>query len=310
MTISELGIFFGLLLFALPVFIIIRFKLNILRRVLVPFAMMLASTCVIASFLYAASATNSILVQCALALVLFVVSSLLTVGKSRTKVSKLFIPVAAGTFAAIVVTVFYALFLVMGLNNPFVPNFFIPFVGIISGSMVGANAKAINVYYSGLKNHSQLYYYLLGNGSSHKEATAYFLRQSLKASIIYIAKQVSAVCLTSAPIILFVAYLCGAGIVTALVLQVVVYLLVLNASLLSIIVSLFVARKYSFDSYERLNPMFRDKHAKAERPAESAAGEEAGNVNEVDVDETSPSGSLSSLSEHGHTDFASQPQAE
>ena len=43
------------------------------------------------------------------------------------------------------------------------------------------NYKALSVYYMGLKYHNQLYYYyLLGNGATHSEAVAYFVRRALE----------------------------------------------------------------------------------------------------------------------------------
>ena len=51
MNISSLGIFFGVLLAALPVFIIIRFRLNLTRRFLMSLVRMVVATGLLAALM-------------------------------------------------------------------------------------------------------------------------------------------------------------------------------------------------------------------------------------------------------------------
>lgn len=270
-AITYLGIIFGLLLMAVPVVVIVQFRLNLLRRLLFAFLRLVVASAFVAILAYVAVKTNNIAIECTLAFVFCIVSALFTIGKSRTKASRLFVPVMVGSLVSIIVLAFYTLFLIFGLNNPFVANLTVPVFGLIAGGIVGSNARAINVYYTGLRNHSQLYYYLLGNGSTHGEAVSYFVRRSLQACIIHTTKQISTVCFITAPDILLVAVMSGTDIITALALQVVFYIIILCASLLSTVITLFVARKYSFDKYEALNPVLRNQSTKIRESQDQSA---------------------------------------
>lgn len=280
MTISYLGIFFGLLLLAVPVAIIKQCRLNILQRVLMSFFRMLLTSCVAGLLFFAAAKTDSIVVQCALAIVFCLYASLFTIRKSRVSAAGLLLPVAVGSSVAIVVVGFYTLFLILGVSKPFAPAAFIPVFGLISGTIVGADARAIYVYYSGLRNHGQLYYYLLGNGSTRKEAVAYFFRRSLQASAIHTTKQVASSCMITAPMIMWVALMAGTDILTAVAFQVILYIIIMCATLTAVFISLTLARRYGFDRYGRL------KTTVSSEPSDSSAN----------------------LSEPLHTDLESQPQ--
>ena len=115
-----------------------------------------------------------------------------------------------------------------------------------------SNAKALDFFFVGLRNHGQLYYYLLGNGSSHRQAVSYFVRRSLKSAIVSVLRRLSLLCFATAPVLFFGLVMAGVDVVTAAALQLLLMVMELTASLLSIAFTLVVGRKYCFDEYERL----------------------------------------------------------
>lgn len=260
MNITYLSILFSLLLFAFPVFVVVYFKLNILNRVVRAFLRMVIATGVIALITWGVVSVDNVVVDIIVALLFCLFTTVITLAKSRLKISKLLIPLAIGNFAGIAVVSFYVLFLVLVLSNPFISHIFAPVVGIVSGCIITANAKALANYYVGLRHHNQLYYYLLGNGATHRQAIDYFFKKSLKTSIITVAKSMSNTVFTTAPIIFFIAVISGIGVFQAFILQLTFYGAIMTASLLSLFISLLVGRKYSFDEYDRLKAVFT--HAK------------------------------------------------
>lgn len=303
MKITYLGIFFGLLLLACPIAIIIRLRLNVLRRVLLSFGRMAVATGVLSATTGLAIYFNNVWVSILIALLLCLCTVLITVSKARLNISKLFIPVAAGTVVGVGVVGAYTLFLVFGFHLPYAPynpHLLMPVLGCIMGGMVSVNAKALNVYYSGLKNHGQLYYYLLGNGKSHREAVSWFVKRSLQAALTNVSKQISAVGLLTAPFVFFTAIMCELDVVTALAMQILVFIAIMSASMISILVAVLVGRRYSFDEYECLKPVF--KSSKASRTNDTKPTDEEW------ANETKASDSLSNPSTLPDTDFVSQPQ--
>lgn len=281
MNISAIGLLFGLLLLIVPIYLIYYFKLNVMRRFCVSAVRMAIAVAVMALAVYGAVALKSIVYDIVMLFVLAIVSAVLTMGRARLNTMKLIVPVAAGAFAGITIISFYGLFLILGLRNPFTPHLFVPFVGIVAGGIVAVNAKALQTYYSGLLHHDQLYNYLLGNGATHREAVRYFMRRCLQSSVTSVAKLMSRVVFLTAPALLLCLVMGGVDVFTATVFQVVVYFCVVSASLISLVVTLFLGQKYSFDEYERLKPVVKTSSSLSKRPgtgSESRQQEaEAGN---------------------------------
>lgn len=256
MNISVLGLLLGLLLLALPLYVIYHFKLRVMHRFLMSMVRMVIGVVLMSLIVYGAICLNSIVYDIVALIVLSLLSTLFALKKARLRVGKLIIPAGIGGIVAVAFISFYVLLLVFGEKKPFIPHLFMPVVGLISGSMVAIDAKALQTYYSGLLYHNQLYNYLLGNGATHREAVRYFVKRCLEASIVAASKQMSCLVFVSAPVLLLAMIMCGANLFTAAAFQVLFYIVVLAASLISLCLTLLIGRKYSFDEYERLKNVY------------------------------------------------------
>lgn len=249
MNITLLGAIFGAILLALPIFIIFRYNLNIMRHFLTSLLRLVVSVALLALIMMLSVLVKSIVIDVLLAIVLCLITSLLTTGKARLKMQKMYLPVAAGVLAGTLAVGLYFVYLVMGFRNPFLSNAFMPVIGLLAGGMISVNAKALIVYNDGLAHHGQLYNYLLGNGCSPRQALDYFVRRSLRASILSVSKQMSRIVLVEAPVAFLVAILGGCDIVTAVALQVLLLIAVASASTVSVLVTLTIERKRSSGNY-------------------------------------------------------------
>lgn len=245
MNISSLGIVFGALLAALPIFIIVRFRLNLMRNFLVSLFRMIVSVALLAALMALATWANSIALSIVLSLVICLFTALTTTVKARLKLQRNFLPIAAGSLAGILVVGFYFIFLVIGTRDPFTINFYIPVIGLLAGGITSANTKALIAYSDGLVHHGQLYNYLLGNGCTQRQALDYFVRRSLRAAILSVSKQMSRLVMIEAPVAFFVALMGNLSILTAAALQVLLMLATASASVVSVFVTLTIERKRS-----------------------------------------------------------------
>lgn len=323
MNISILGFVLGLLLLAIPIYIIYYFKLRVMHRLLASLGRMAIGVAVMAAIVYGALKLNSIAYDIIIFIVFALASSIFALAKARLNITKLIVPVGVGSLVATAFVGFYFLFLVLGEKNPFLPHIFVPMFGIIACSMTGINAKALQTYYSGLLHHGQLYNYLIGNGGSHREATRYFVRRGLQASIVGVAKQMSRIVFVSSPVILLAMVMSGSDAFTAFAFQILFYVAVIAASLISLLIALLIGRKYSFDEYERLKPVFKKKEkaivseaSTSEYSSTSTSGYSQASTSDYSQSPTSDfsqapvSGSSSNPEGLQHIDSESQQQAE
>lgn len=246
------GIILGLLLLAVPFYIDYRYRLKIGEKMLLVFGRAIVVMALVALVVYGGLALNSIVYDVVAGLVFCLCATYLTLVKANLKPRRLSLPLLGGNVVAVAVVSVYALLLVVSAAQPFSPRLLLPFVGIISGGIIVSNAKALDFFFVGLRNHGQLYYYLLGNGSSHRQAVSYFVRRSLKSAIVSVLRRLSLLCFATAPVLFFGLVMAGVDVVTAAALQLLLMVMELTASLLSIAFTLVVGRKYCFDEYERL----------------------------------------------------------
>ncbi len=245
MNISSLGIVFGALLAALPIFIIVRFRLNLMRNFLVSLLRMIVSVALLAALMALVAWANSIALSIVLSLVICLFIALTTTVKARLKLQRNYLSIAAGSLAGILVVGFYFIFLVIGTRDPFAINFYIPVIGLLAGGITSANTKALIAYSDGLVHHGQLYNYLLGNGCTQRQALDYFVRRSLRAAILSVSKQMSRLVMIEAPVAFFVALMGNLSILTAAALQVLLILATASASVVSVFITLTIERKRS-----------------------------------------------------------------
>lgn len=255
MNISVLGLVLGLLLIALPVYIIYAFDLRVMRRLLKSLAMMAVVVSAFGAVTALLITYNVLWVNVLVAVVLALLSSVVVVLRSGLRQRRLLLPVMAASVVPLLFVSLYVLLLVLSLKKPFDTRFFIPMLGLMVGMASGLIARALRAYYIGLEHHNELYYYLLGNGATHREAVRHFMRRGFQAALVPVMKQMSGMFLTTAPTLMLGLVMSGVGVWTAVILEVVVLLAVMVYALTTFWLAILLSRRYAFDEYERLRPM-------------------------------------------------------
>lgn len=244
----------GLALIALPLYILYAFRVKILRKVLAGAGKMAAYLALTGLCLYFVMEWNNLFVNLLCFLLMALAASGMTVRRSRLAGGHYVVPVLVGVVVSASVIGLYFLFFVMGLQNPFDARYFVPVLGMLTGGMTGTNAKALSTYYAGLEHHNQLYYYLVGNGATHDEAVRHFFRRALERAALPWIHQMGYMVSGVSPLILWIMLLTGTGILEALAYQLLIMILMFAASLSSLLITLYAARRYSFDEYDQLKP--------------------------------------------------------
>lgn len=255
MNISVLGLVLGLLLIALPIYIIYAFDLRLMRRLLKSLAMMAVMVSAFGAITALLMTCNILWVNLLVGVALALLSSVVVVLRSGLRQRRLLLPVMAASVAPLLLVSLYVLLLVLSLKEPFDTRFFIPMLGLMVGMASGLIARALHAYYMGLAHHNELYYYLLGNGATHREAVRHFMRRGFQAALVPVMKQMSGMFLTTAPTLMLGLVMSGVGVWTAVILEVVVVLAVMVYALTTFWLAILLSRRYAFDEYERLRPM-------------------------------------------------------
>ena len=246
MELSITGILIILLLLVIPLVLLHEFKVRILPRALRAIAKMiiylaLTGLCLKYLFEWDNLATSILWI-----IIMTIAGTVLTVSKARLSLKRNFLPVGAGIIAGALVVGLIVLCLALGVSTPFEARYFIPVFGLLIGSMVETNANALATYYMGLQHHNQLYYYLLGNGASHNAALTYFVKRAIEKAAIPNISRMAVQMVGLTPVLMWGMLLCGYSVVAAVEYQILFLAASFCASVVSMVVTLLIARKYSF----------------------------------------------------------------
>lgn len=247
MEMTVLAFVLGLMLLAVPAALLYIYNVKLERLMLMAVARMLAVMLLTGLFLYFAFRYDSAWIN----LLFFVLMVVLAAAASIRKLVGLpfrqhFVPVLAGMSAAALLVGGWLLLVAAAANdwqvNLMEARWLLPVTGLLMGSLIGLNRRALAAYYKGFEHHSALYYYLLGNGATHREAVAYLMRRALQYAALPVMGQMTGMVVGQAPVVVWAMLLAGVGVWTAVAWQVLLLVAVLAASMLSVTVALVVAQ--------------------------------------------------------------------
>jgi len=241
------------LLLALPMYIMYQYGIDFVNKVIALLAVSFGWSLLSALPLFFICRAGSPVWACILySLALAVVASVAIVRRSRCGGIQLLVPVYAGVVASLVVTgALVATFVVGG--ESFHACEVLAIGALMLGCLIVTTGDAVATYYMGIKHHRQLYYYLLGNGATHSEAVSLFVRRALTRCVTSFAKYTS-VTVAVIPILFWSLMLGPTDVYHAFIMQVVILVASLCASLLSALIALKAAYRFAFDKYSRLMP--------------------------------------------------------
>ena len=252
MEITFLQLVLGLILMIVPCYIMYKFNIKLLNKTVKAWGKMLVYLLVLGICLYYVILWNKPVFTLLFGLLMIVAGTVLTTSRAKLKFRQMFIPVLTGSLVGVLVVGFYFLFLVMGLKNPLEARFFVPVIGLLIGHLVMVNSQALHIYYIGLCHHGQLYHYLLSNGASQHTAMNYLTRRAIERSAMPSISNMGWIVVGLSPVILWGMMLGGVSALTAVAYQALLLIAMLCASLVSIVVTLTVSRKYLLDDYSQL----------------------------------------------------------
>ena len=239
------------ILLLIPCYVLYAFNLKIMAKAVRAFIKMAVSLTVVGALVYEVFAIKHIAVTILFALLMILVASVLTIHRAQLKLKQLFLPVMSGTLVGVLLVGLYVVWLVMGVANPLDVRYFIPVIGLLTGHLIQVNSRALHIYYMGLRHHAQLYHYLLGNGATHTQALRYLLRRAIERSAKPNIFSMGWMFVGISPIILWSMALSGVSVVVAVCIQLVLILAMFTSSLLAIIVTVAVSRRYLLDDYSK-----------------------------------------------------------
>ena len=239
-------------LLAIPFFYLWKFKTGLLKPAMIGTLRMIIQLFFIGVYLKYLFLWNNPWINFLWVIIMIFVAGQTALVRTQLKRGILLIPISIGFLCSVVVVGLYFIGVVLQLDNIFSAQYFIPIFGILMGNMLSSNVIALNTYYSGLKREQQLYRYLLGNGATRQEAQAPFIKQAIIKSFSPLIANIAVMGLVALPGTMIGQILGGSSPNVAIKYQMMIMVITFTASMLSLMITISLASRRSFDAYGKL----------------------------------------------------------
>lgn len=271
--ITFIGLTIGMLLMAIPLLLMRKMRIGIARATVNATLRMTVQLWLIGLYLQYLFQYNLWYVNLAWGLIMTLVATGTALQRTNLKPEIMLTPLATSFLATTLTIALYFLSFVLrtdqvaaGTITPeslFNAQYFIPTFGLLLGNMLGVNIIALNAYYEGMKREQQMYYYLLGNGATRWEATTPFLRQAIIKAFNPCIANMAVMGLVAMPGTMIGQILAGSNPAIAIKYQMMIVVITFVASMLSLLITVALAHRRSFDNMGRMINVFKDKNTNA-----------------------------------------------
>lgn len=247
--ISYWGLGIGMLLLLVPIYFFHRFKTGLVKPTVVGALRMVVQLFLIGIYLRYLFLWDNPWVNFLWVFIMIYTGTETALSRTRLKRGILMIPIAVGFLASALLVGLYFLGVVLQLDNIFGAQYMIPIFGILMGNMLSSNVIALNTYYTNLMREQQLYYYLMGNGATRHEATAPFVREAIIKAFSPAIANMAVMGLVALPGTMIGQILGGSSPNVAIKYQMMIIVITVTASILSLMMTLWLANRKTFDAY-------------------------------------------------------------
>ena len=249
--ISYLSLLTGLLLLIIPVFYLWKFKTGLLKATLIGTARMIVQLFLIGMYLKYLFLWNNPWINFLWVIIMIFVAGQTALSRTGLKRKILLIPISVGFLCSVVLVGMYFIGIVLQLDNVFSAQYFIPIFGILMGNMLSSNVIALNTYYSGLKREA-----------TRQEAQAPFIRQAIIKAFSPLIANIAVMGLVALPGTMIGQILGGSSPNVAIKYQMMIMVITFTASMLSLMITISLASRKSFDAYGKLLQVMVEKKEK------------------------------------------------
>lgn len=256
--ISYWGLGIGMLLLLISIYFFHRFNTGLVRPTIVGTLRMVVQLFLIGIYLKYLFLWDNPWINFLWVFIMVYVATETALSRTNLKRSILMIPIAIGFLASAILVGLYFLGVVLQLDHIFGTQYMIPIFGILMGNMLSSNVIALNTFYTNLMREQQLYYYLLGNGATRYEAIAPFVREAIIKAFSPAIANMAVMGLVALPGTMIGQILGGSSPNVAIKYQMMIIVITVTASMLSLMITLWMASRKTFDAYGCIRKVFKE----------------------------------------------------
>ena len=256
MSITYLSVLLGLLLLAVPAYLVFTFDRLESGKSALALVRMAVQLSIMGGLLYLIYRVDSIWLGLLWLLLLVVAAAFMMVSRARLRSRVLFLPACIGMFCSVLAVSAYVVLAVFRPAEALSVYWLVPVTGVLMAHILTTNIPAVRAYFEYLRQDSQAYFTLLGNGAPRYRALAPYFARALKSLTAPAVASLSAMGLFVLPMLLSGLLLGGFKPIEAVFVFVILVFASITASVLSLLLTLILADCRAFTPEGRLADVF------------------------------------------------------
>ena len=249
---SFVQLLIGLVLIIIPAYALYKYKTGLVRDLFVSVIRMVIQLFLVGFYLNYIFEWNNMWINISWLLLMVGVCATDMLRRIEMPWKVLFPPIYFAVFTSVTFILVYFIKGVLQLENLFDSRMFIPIAGILMGNILSSNVIGLNAFYSSIIREQQMYHYLLGNGATQQEAISPFVKRAIIKAFNPAIASMAAMGLIALPGTMVGQIIGGSSPDLSIRYQIMIMVINLSASMLSVLISLQLSMRYTFDKYGRL----------------------------------------------------------
>ena len=245
----------GLLLLVIPAAVLYLWDKKLLRTFGVAVARMIGQLLVACLMVWALFRFDYLALHLGWLVLLACYTAAVVLIRLKLNVRRFLWPVAVGQLVGMLLPGFYLRLAVLPLDQSLYTTWFVPVMALLAGHTTASQIRGLGTYFSALKVDEQEYEYRRGNGKNHLQSLIPFVKRAVQSILSPASANLSVMGLFTLPLLLCGLLLSGMEPFTAFVVMVALTSACVAASVLALIVSLWLCDGKLFDKFGKLTLM-------------------------------------------------------
>jgi putative ABC transport system permease protein len=246
-NIWDLLIGFSILVVPLSIFWYYKIKLN--KDLLISVFRMVAQLFLVAVYLEWIFEKNNALINTMWVLIMVLTGAATVVKRVGIPWKNFLVPFLISGFVSMAIIDGFFLGLVIKLDYFFDARYFVPVTGMVLGNSLNHNIVGLTSWFDGFSKQKELYYFLLTNSGSRRQAMRPFIQEALIKGLNPLLATMSVMGLISLPGMMTGQILGGAPPAVAIKYQVMIMLAIFTGCTLTLVLSILLSKNKLFDDF-------------------------------------------------------------
>lgn len=253
--ISIFDLALGFTILAIPLLVFIYFRIRLVKDMFISLARMIVQLSLVALYMEWIFDMNNPWINSLWVFIMILVGAGTIVYRVKLIWRIFLLPVIlAGLLSMMIIDGFF-LGTVIRLDYFFDARYFIPISGMVLGNSINHNIVGLTTYFEGLSKRNELYYFVLTNNGSRKQAIRPYIQDAIVKALNPLLANMSVIGLISLPGMMTGQILGGASPSIAIKYQVMIMLAIFVGCTMILVISILFSNFFVFDAYDNIRPL-------------------------------------------------------